>query len=366
MPTGGEPSGWLILSRKLFASDLWARKGEPFCRRAALVDLLQLAAHSGHVQRIQDRDFHVAPGELLSSSRWLGKRWGWSRSKAQRYLLELRKRGTLTMRPAWLAADTVTVPPTVYSFPKYLEHQRRRESGGVSQGEPPPQLTISTMRESGAVSQGKKRASLAQSGVSQGSESGGLSQGRGLSPLTIPLPSESGGLSQGGEPGNPKCEPGDTPGNTGENTTPWVRGKKKVVIRKNNIREISLCTSFGVFPELDQLNGQGEPFHIVAALADVADRFGRHPRHRGLNVRLLLEHIERGADPVHIAHAIRGLRHFVDAGELEPWLTPGDPFTVAALFSPKAGYLDQPLFAAAVEVSPTLDHVSYDSSKSAL
>lgn len=77
---------YLPLSRRLLTHWLWESSDEPFCKRAAWVDLLFQAAYAEH--RLPDGKV-LQRGEFLTSQVALAKKWGWSRARSQRFLRRL-------------------------------------------------------------------------------------------------------------------------------------------------------------------------------------------------------------------------------------------------------------------------------------
>ncbi len=87
--------GWFIIARSLLEHWIWLDK-EPFCRRAAWIDLIALANHTDSKQMIRGKVIETKRGEVNRSIRWLAERWHWSRSKVERFLKLLEKEGMLS------------------------------------------------------------------------------------------------------------------------------------------------------------------------------------------------------------------------------------------------------------------------------
>lgn len=86
--------GFIKLDRGLVESEIWDTE-EPFCRRAAWIDLLMLA-------NFRERNFiskgellHLKAGEMITSIRILSERWYWSIDKVRLYLNQLEKMGMI-------------------------------------------------------------------------------------------------------------------------------------------------------------------------------------------------------------------------------------------------------------------------------
>lgn len=82
--------GFLPVSRKMFdgSDELWS-DDEPFDRRSAWIDLLQLAQVRGRTRMIGGETVSLGPGELVVSERFLAKRWGWTKARVRKFLLDL-------------------------------------------------------------------------------------------------------------------------------------------------------------------------------------------------------------------------------------------------------------------------------------
>lgn len=76
-------SGWVKLHRKLVENELWKSK-EPFCERAAWVDLIMRANWSDNENK------KIPRGCLPFSYRSLASRWGWSLGRVQRFVKRLK------------------------------------------------------------------------------------------------------------------------------------------------------------------------------------------------------------------------------------------------------------------------------------
>ena len=77
------------MSRRFFRREwLRDRKGQPFSRQEAWLDMIQLAAYSPmKTKRV---------GEVEMSARFAAKRWNWAKSKAHRQLQSWEKDGRIT------------------------------------------------------------------------------------------------------------------------------------------------------------------------------------------------------------------------------------------------------------------------------
>jgi len=80
--------GWIKLFRCVQKNPIWQER--PFDRARAWVDLLLLANSKAGTIRRRGIKITVQRGEVAYSLRELGKRWGWSLGKVQRFLHELK------------------------------------------------------------------------------------------------------------------------------------------------------------------------------------------------------------------------------------------------------------------------------------
>lgn len=80
--------GYIKLFRQLMENEIW-KDSEPFCRRAAWVDLLMMANHEDHTVWDSGESIEVGRGEVNRSVKYLADRWHWSRGKVTRFLHDL-------------------------------------------------------------------------------------------------------------------------------------------------------------------------------------------------------------------------------------------------------------------------------------
>ena len=89
--------GFFIVARNVFSHWIWT-DDEPFCRRAAWIDLIGLANHSDTKLMVRGNVIEAKRGEVNRSVRWLAKRWHWSRGKVERFLSALEADGMLSQK----------------------------------------------------------------------------------------------------------------------------------------------------------------------------------------------------------------------------------------------------------------------------
>ena len=79
--------GWIKLHRSLM--EHWLHDDKPFCRFGAWVDLLLMANHDARKIIVCGSPLTIEQGQLFTSTVSLGAKWGWSRSKVERFLTSL-------------------------------------------------------------------------------------------------------------------------------------------------------------------------------------------------------------------------------------------------------------------------------------
>ena len=106
--------GWIAIHRKLVESDEWL--SEPFTRGQAWIDLLCLANHKDGFIRVSGQKIPVKRGECGWSLLKLSRRWGWSRGKTKRFVLELEKDGKVVVKQ-----DNRTTILSICNYSKYQD-----------------------------------------------------------------------------------------------------------------------------------------------------------------------------------------------------------------------------------------------------
>lgn len=84
--------GYFIVARNVFSHWIWT-DDEPFCRRAAWIDLIGLANYTDTKLMVRGKVIDAKRGEVNRSIRWLANRWHWSKSKVERFIALLEKEG---------------------------------------------------------------------------------------------------------------------------------------------------------------------------------------------------------------------------------------------------------------------------------
>jgi hypothetical protein len=108
--------GWFRAHRSAFEPDHPVIGGGPFCRIAAWLDLVGMAAWEPRVRNIRGVVVELVRGEFVVSLRFLAERWGWSKDKVRRFLTALEE-------DAMLATQSETPSGQVYLIVKYDLYQ---------------------------------------------------------------------------------------------------------------------------------------------------------------------------------------------------------------------------------------------------
>jgi hypothetical protein len=144
---GAVNEGWIPAWRKLLDPDHWMAptKVSPAGRRDAWLDLCQMATHKPR----EVRGEAIEVGEIIVSLRTLAKRWGWSKSRTERFVIELEARAAIgTVRGTPFGTVYRIVNYEVYAIPENSQRdtlrdsERDRSGTGAGQEQPLNHLTI--------------------------------------------------------------------------------------------------------------------------------------------------------------------------------------------------------------------------------
>ncbi|HYF35443.1 MAG TPA: hypothetical protein VD994_09155 [Prosthecobacter sp.] len=111
-------AGYITLSRKFFTHFLWNEDRE-FSRAEAWLDMIRMATFRDETVLIQGRSLSLHVGELAASVRYLNERWGWSKSKVERFLHTLEKNRMIETR--------TETGHTVISLSNYARYNTTRD-----------------------------------------------------------------------------------------------------------------------------------------------------------------------------------------------------------------------------------------------
>lgn len=103
----GNGWGWVKIWRQIWMSDIW-KDSEPFCKRAAWIDLILLANHEPHTINTKDGPVKIKRGQLHTSVKKLATRWHWSENKVRRFI-ERTKRQKMVQTKRQGNGTTLTI-----------------------------------------------------------------------------------------------------------------------------------------------------------------------------------------------------------------------------------------------------------------
>ena len=113
-------TNWVKMNRSIFNNFLWTDK-EPFCKRAAWMDLILLANHEdGEILSNKGNLIKIPRGAHFTSIRTLATRWRWSENKVRRFLDILSGAGMVTV--------SGTPSGTLLTLVKYDDYQGERHN----------------------------------------------------------------------------------------------------------------------------------------------------------------------------------------------------------------------------------------------
>ena len=120
----GNKGTYIYLDRGIL--DHWTYKDKPFNRSMAWIDLLLIANHKTHTQMWRGKTIQFKRGDVNLSLTELSKRWGWSRGKTRRFILNLETDGMVNIKR--------TASGTVITLVKYGDFQDKRTAKRTSSG----------------------------------------------------------------------------------------------------------------------------------------------------------------------------------------------------------------------------------------
>ncbi len=89
--------GFIQLSRGFFSHWLWEEQRD-YSKAEAWLDLIRMATFRDETACVQGRMLKLHKGDLVASARYLSTRWGWSRSKVERFLQNLQREAMIEPR----------------------------------------------------------------------------------------------------------------------------------------------------------------------------------------------------------------------------------------------------------------------------
>ena len=121
--------GWIKLHRSLM--EHWLHDDKPFCRFGAWVDLLLMANHDARKMIVCGSPLTIEQGQLFTSSVSLGAKWGWSRSKVERFLTSLENDQMIERKRTPSGVLVTLINYSIYQDSKQTgEHQTNTKRTG--------------------------------------------------------------------------------------------------------------------------------------------------------------------------------------------------------------------------------------------
>lgn len=114
----GKKGTYIYLDRGIL--EHWTYKDKPFNKSMAWIDLLLIANHKTHTTLWKGKNTQFKRGDVNLSITELSERWGWSRGKTRRFILNLEMDGMITKKR--------TPDGTVLTIVKYNSFQDKRPS----------------------------------------------------------------------------------------------------------------------------------------------------------------------------------------------------------------------------------------------
>ncbi len=131
--------GWVKISRELLDHRIWTSQ-EPFCERAAWVDLILLANHKD--TQVFGGAETLKRGDVNRSVLSLAERWGWSRGKVRRFLEKLEAEQMVNVQSAKGGPTDRTTNGTTISLVNYGKFQGWRPTDGTTDDTTNGQRTV--------------------------------------------------------------------------------------------------------------------------------------------------------------------------------------------------------------------------------
>lgn len=136
-------TGYIPISRKLFEGQFWNEERQ-YSRFEAWLDLIQQARFEDGTKIIGYMEIFVERGEVAASLRYMGEKWGWSKTKVDNFLAFLIKRKMVTKRTDKKTGITIVTLTNYDQYNVTSKDQRtaektasgqRKDSIGTAQGQ---------------------------------------------------------------------------------------------------------------------------------------------------------------------------------------------------------------------------------------
>ena len=112
---------FIIVPRSIFESDAFGR--EPFSKREAFLDLVQMAAYESGKMFMAGHTYPIERGQLVVSKSYLVKRWRWNVDKVRRFLQYLERNGMCNCKCYQERDQEHYYPITLISIASYDSYQ---------------------------------------------------------------------------------------------------------------------------------------------------------------------------------------------------------------------------------------------------
>lgn len=125
-------SDFIIVPRSIFDADKFGK--EPYSKREAFLDLVQMAAYDDTDTFVNGRRYARMRGQVIASKSFLAKRWGWEIDKVRRFLSYLERNGWCQL----ICDQRYNQPITLISINSYEMYQGTSTIGATN---PPAQIS---------------------------------------------------------------------------------------------------------------------------------------------------------------------------------------------------------------------------------
>lgn len=112
---------YIVIPRTIFRKDAFG-KDDPFSKREAFIDLVQMASHVDADVVVSGCKYHIARGQVAVSKNYLSARWGWSYDRVRRYLAHLKDAGWCDNQVSRQSSQPITII-TISDYEQYQSHQ---------------------------------------------------------------------------------------------------------------------------------------------------------------------------------------------------------------------------------------------------
>lgn len=136
-----DEKGYIKLYRKMFKNNVVWDTEEPFCKRAAWIDLLGMARYEKTQKEvlINSKIIVVGYGQIVASNRFLMRRWNWGTTAVRTFLKVLEKCQMVNLQPTRGATliticnyasynDLESTPNTHPTHPKVLKSKKTQKT----------------------------------------------------------------------------------------------------------------------------------------------------------------------------------------------------------------------------------------------